>query len=183
MTNTSISKRYAKALLNIGTEDGNLQLYGQELDIFSQLCLESPDFLHAVSNPIFDQETRKMVLRAVLDKLGLSIIANNFLQLLLEKRRIGYIQYITKYYHQLTDAISNVVRAHITSAVEMTTDARTRIISALELVTKKRVEVDVAIDPSLIGGVTAKVGDLIFDGSVRTQLATLKESLKMGEFA
>ncbi len=180
MISSRISKRYAKALLSIGQEDGNYQLYGENLRAFAKFCSENKDFFRVVSTRIFSAEERKQVLEIVLERSDLHPTVKNFLRVLLEKERIAAIDDICEIYERLTDEISNITRASIITARPLKSDAMVKLEKALEALTGKKIKSEVTEDPSLIGGVVVKIGDMVLDGSVRAQLDGLKESLKRG---
>lgn len=182
MIGSKVSRRYAKALLSLGQQDGQYESYGKSLQEFSDYCKENQDFYAVISNKIFSVEDRKKVLDFVLEKSGFPVLVNNFLKLLLEKNRIGAIPDITEYYTKLTDALSNVTRADILTAKPLKTPALDKLKKALSELTAKEVRVKVEVDESLIGGLVVKIGDLVLDGSVKAQLEGLKESLKRGEY-
>jgi F-type H+-transporting ATPase subunit delta len=177
-----ISKRYAKALLSLGQEDGNYIAYGNDLNQFGSFCAENREFIKVVANQIFSVEERKRVLDAILAKSPFADLVKNFLRLLLDKNRIGGIQEIVQYYSKLTDEISNITRADIITARPLKKDAKGRLAKALEGLTAKKVKIEVKEDPSLIGGLVVRIGDLVLDGSIKAQLEGLKESLKRGEY-
>jgi F-type H+-transporting ATPase subunit delta len=178
---SKISRRYAKALLSIGQEDGQYEVYGQNLQEFADFCSTNGEFFQVISNQIFSIEDRKRLLEVGLDKSTFSDVVKNFLRILLEKNRIGAIEDITDYYSKLTDDISNITRADIITARPLKQDALGKLEKALTGLTSKEVKIAVKEDKSLIGGVIAKIGDLVLDGSVKAQVQGLKESLKRGE--
>jgi F-type H+-transporting ATPase subunit delta len=175
-----ISKRYAKALLSLGQEDGNYEVYGKNLQDFSSFCSANQQFLGVISNQIFSVEERKRVLDAVLEKSDFSVVVKNFLRLLLDKNRIGAIEAITEYYTRFTDEISGITRASIVTARPLKSEAQARLEGILSGLTSKKVKIEVEEDTSLIGGIIVRLGDLVLDGSVKAQLLGLKESLKRG---
>ncbi|MDY6971610.1 MAG: ATP synthase F1 subunit delta [Thermodesulfobacteriota bacterium] len=181
MIGSKISKRYAKALLSIGQEDGQYGVYGQNLQEFAVFCSANTEFFQVISNQLFSVEDRNKVLEFVLEQGAFSDVLNNFLRLLLDKNRIGAIEDISDYYSKLTDEISNVTRAEIITARPLKPEALDKLEKALAVLTSKEVRTEVKEDESLIGGLVARIGDLVLDGSVRAQLDGLKESLKRGE--
>jgi len=178
---SKISRRYAKALLSIGQEDGQYEVYGQNLQEFAGFCSANTEFFQVISNQLFSVEDRKKVLELALGKGPFSNVVKNFLKLLLDKNRIRAIEDISDYYSRLTDEISNITRAEIITARPLKTEALDKLKKALAGLTSKEVRTEVKEDESLIGGLVAKIGDLVLDGSVRAQLDGLKESLKRGE--
>jgi len=176
-----IARRYAKALLSIGREDGQAETYKEELGGFAKLLEENKGLEMAISNPLYDEEARKQVLWAVLERFAPSEVMRSFLLLLFDKGRIQYVKDIYTFYGKLTDELANIVRADLVSAVELPEESIGKIRAALSKKTGKEVRMETRVDPALIGGVVTKIGDLVLDGSVRTQLISLKESLQRGE--
>jgi F-type H+-transporting ATPase subunit delta len=176
-----IARRYAKALLTIGREDGQADTYKEELANFVRFLEEQKELEQAISNPLYDAEGRKNVLRAVVERSGFSKVMASFLFLLFDKGRIQYLKDIYAFYEKLTDELANIVRADLVSAVELPEESIAKIQAVLSEKTGKEVRMEVSVDPAVIGGVVAKIGDLVLDGSVRTQLMSLKESLQRGE--
>lgn len=183
MIGSRISRRYAKALLSLGQEDGHYAEYGQNLNEFSSFCSSNGEFFQVVSNQIFSLEDRKKILEVALGKSGLSDVVKNFLRLLLDKNRIGVISEIAAHYSRLTDGLLNITRADIITARPLKTEALERLKRVLKELTSKDIKSEVKEDRSLIGGLIVKIGDLVLDGSVRAQLEGLRESFKRGEYS
>jgi len=120
-------------------------------------------------------------LQAVLDSLGVSRTMKSFLLLLFDKGRIGFIGSVDEFYQKLADELKGIARASLISASKLSEDTVEKIRVALSKKTKKRVLLEVDQDPELIGGIITKIGDLIWDGSIKTQLANMRETLKRGE--
>lgn len=176
MIGSKVSKRYAKALFSLGQEDGNFEKYGQELSDFETFFKDNMDFRQVIVNPVFALEDRRKVLQAVSDKGNFSGVVKNFLNLLLDKNRVGAIEAITAYYARLTDEVSGIARAEIVTARPLKEEALGRIEKSLEELTSKKIKPEVREDKGLIGGIVVKIGDLVLDGSVKAQLEGLKES-------
>ena len=181
MRNLAIARRYAKALLLIGKADGQAETYREELDGVAKLMADNRELEQAVTNPLHAGEGRKRVLSAVVDMLELSSVMESFLKLLFDKGRIGFLGSINDFYQKLADDLKGVARASLVSATELPEETVERIREALSKRTGKDVVLDVDQDPSLIGGIVTKIGDLVLDGSVKTQLFNMRESLKRGE--
>ena len=180
MSNSRLSKRYAKALFNLGQENNSFDLYGQELEVFTNFCRQNSEFGNAISNPIFAVEDRKQILQNVLSQSGFSDLVKNFLNLLLDKNRIGVIETITEHYTRLTDEASNIAHAEIITAKPLKEKTLEKVVKSLEGLTSKKIKSDVREAPELIGGIVVKIGDLVLDGSIKAQLEGLKESFKRG---
>ena len=181
MKNLAVSRRYAKALILIGQEDGQAEQYNQELEAVVGLFETQEGFESALVNPLFNKNDRKKVLEAVLAATDLSAVMKSFMVLLFDKGRIGFLRDIASYYKELADELKGVVKASVVSATELSADAVDKIKEALSKKTGKSIVLNVEQDPGLIGGVVTKIGDLVLDGSVRTQLINMRETLKKGE--
>jgi len=178
---SQVSKRYARALLSLGMEEGRYQEYGKELRAFADFYESHQELNQAISNPAFTLEDRKEILKAVLARTATSQTIRNFLNLLLDKNRIISLGEISAFYEQLTDEVSNIVRAEVVVSRPLAVEAEGRLGKALEQMTAKKVRMSVRQDRSIIGGIIVKIGDLVVDGSVKAQVQGIKESLKRGE--
>jgi F-type H+-transporting ATPase subunit delta len=183
LINLSIARRYAKALLSIGKEDGRFKEYGEELNAFAFLLEREQELKNAITNPIYPRDSRQQVLHKILEMVNLSAIVTNFLNLLFDKQRLDGVMLISEVYQQFVDQLENVSRAQVMTAAPLSGDIVDRIRQALEKITGGTVVMDLKENPDMIGGIVAKVGDLILDGSVRTQLQSLRETLIRGEVA
>ncbi len=181
MKNLAVARRYAKALLLIGKEDGKAQDYKQEIAAVADMIETQPTLEQALLNPLYDVEARRKVLEAIIKQLKLSAVMSSFLLLLFDKRRIGFIGAISDFYQKLADELQGIARASLVSASKLSADTIDKIKSALSTRTGKEVILDVQQDPELIGGIVTKIGDLVLDGSIKTQLLNMRETLKRGE--
>ena len=181
MKNLAVSRRYAKALILIGQEDGQAELYSEELEALVGLFDNQEGFEKTLTNPLINKNNRKKVLEAVLAATDLSTVMKSFLTLLFDKGRIGFLRDIAAYYRDMADELKGVVKASVTSATELSAEAVEKIKESLSKKTGKTIVLNVQQDPGLIGGVVTKIGDLVLDGSVKTQLINMRETLKKGE--
>lgn len=183
MRNLAIARRYAKALLLIGKEDGQAESYREELDGLARLMVREKQLADTIANPLYNIEERQRVLEKVIEKMNLSQVMATFLLVLFEKGRIGFLGSINDFYQKLADEIKGVARASLVAASELTAETVEKIRQALSKKTGKEVVLTVEQDPTLIGGIVTRIGDLVLDGSVKTQLLNMRESLKRGERA
>jgi len=179
--NLAIARRYAKALMLIGKEDGQAEKYREELSGLAELFNQGQELGQTISNPLYDAGGRKKVLEVVLGKLDPSKVMTSFMLLLFEKGRIGFIANINDFYQKLADDLKGIGRASVVSASKLSSDAVEKIRESLSKMTGKEIKLDVEEDSSLIGGVVTKIGDLVLDGSIKAQLLNMRESLKRGE--
>jgi F-type H+-transporting ATPase subunit delta len=183
MKNLAIARRYAKALLLIGQQDGQTERYRGELQSIAGLVAGDRRLDQAINNPLYENAARKRVLQTLIGKLALSRAMESFLVLLFEKGRFGFLGHINDFYQKLADDLKGMARATLTSASALSADAVERIREGLSKRTGKEIILEVRQDPGLIGGVVTQIGDLVLDGSIRTQLLNMRESMKRGEGA
>jgi len=183
MKNLAIARRYAKALLLIGQQDEQTERYRMELQSVAALVTGDRRLEQAITNPLYDSAARKRVLQSLISRLALSQAVESFLVLRFEKGRMTFLGAINDFYQKLADELKGVGRATVTSAGELSAEAVERIRTALSKRTGKDIVLEVKQDQRLIGGLVTQIGDLVFDGSIRTQLLNMRESLKRGEGA
>jgi F-type H+-transporting ATPase subunit delta len=132
------------------------------------------------ADPAFGAEAKKNILQDLIARLQVSPTVASFLLLLLDKNRLGLLGQIFHSYGALADELSGVVRPTLVSAMPLADEQVAEIKSSLEKMTGKQAVLKIEVDPELIGGVTAKIGDQLFDGSVRTQLKRIEDTLQKG---
>ncbi|OEU67553.1 MAG: ATP synthase F1 subunit delta, partial [Desulfobacterales bacterium PC51MH44] len=132
---------------------------------------------------LYDALSRKKVLLAIIDKVDISKVMESFLLLLFDKGRIGFLSDINEFYQKLADELKGIARAGLVSATEISSETVEKIRTTLSKRTGKDIILKVEHDPSLIGGIVSRIGDLVLDGSIKTQLLNMRESLKRGESA
>ncbi len=181
MKNLAVARRYAKALLLIGKENGQAYAYRDELNGFATMVTGNQTLKLALDNPLYDAADRKRVLQTLSEKLELSVVMKSFLLLLFDKGRIGFLSDVNDFYQKLADELKGIARASIVSASDLTPATIDQIRKSLSKMTGKEIKLDVDQDPSLIGGIVSRIGDLVLDGSIKTQLLNMRESLKRGE--
>jgi F-type H+-transporting ATPase subunit delta len=177
MLNKKIARRYAQALIEIGKENNRVEEFKAELNNFSDVMKKFPEFQDSLLNPLYSGEDLKKIILGVAEKIKLSETIKNFLCLLVDKRRILYFSTILELYEDLTYQISGYVKARVITARPLSTRDFESIKKSLEDITQKKVLLNSVVEPQIIGGVIAEVGDKIFDGSIRNQLQRIGETL------
>ena len=178
MASGSIARRYARALIALGQEGGNTDAFASDLDRFAAVLDTGDGQLRAaLTNPGLSTLERKAVLDQVLDKVKLTKDVGNFLRLLVDKNRLNEFDGIVRFYGEMADELAGRARAVVTTASELDAAMRKTVQDALEASTGKTVEIDFKVDPSLIGGMVAQVGDISYDASVRARLEDIQSTL------
>lgn len=175
MTDGSIPRRYARALLELAREDGSLDRVETDLATFVKAC--SGELGMVLSNPVFTQGERRAVLDAVLARLDFHAYTLSFLRLVLDKNRMDRLVDIHRAYRALADVEAGRVRATVTTAFALDAAMSEAVSDSLAAVTGKDVVITTRVDPSLLGGMVAQVGGRVYDASLRTRLDLLQLSL------
>jgi F-type H+-transporting ATPase subunit delta len=177
MVTGSLARRYARAILELGTAHGNLDQLGAELRSLAHAMKESAELVSSLTNPAIRRADRRRVIDAVLQRVGASQHTKNLIYILLDGERLASLPSISREVDAMIEARSGRISAEVTSARPLDAAALGQITAALEKLSGKQVSVTRREDPDLLGGVVAKLGDTVYDGSLRTQLRNLRDEL------
>jgi F-type H+-transporting ATPase subunit delta len=177
MASGSVARRYAKALMGLGVELGNYERLGKELRDLARALKSSPELIETMTNPAFPRSDREKILRGVLERMGAANELVNFTRLLLDRERIANVPDISRELDQMIDDKAGRIAAVVTSAVPLTPAQEQQLIKALEAKSGKKVQMQVHHDPALLGGLITKLGDVVYDGSLQTQLQRMRQEL------
>jgi F-type H+-transporting ATPase subunit delta len=180
MITSAVANRYANALADVVTAPSSgvqPQAVAGELQAFEATLRGSAALQNALISPAVPQARKRAVVGRIADSLNLSRVARNFLFVLIDHKRIAAMADVLHSFEIIVDERLGFARAEVSSARELTDPQRTAIGSQLERMTGKRIRMQYAVDPSLIGGVVARIGSTVYDGSVRGQLDTLGRKL------
>ncbi len=170
--------RYATALFELALEQNALDAVTADLDRFEALIAANPDLLRLIRSPVFSAEEQVRALRAVLDFAGLQGLSAQFLLTVAGNRRLFAVRDMIKAYRQLVARHRGEVSAEVRLAQEPSEGHLTAIREALHAVTGKQVQVDVKVEPSLLGGLIVKLGSRMVDSSLRTKLNLIRHAMK-----
>jgi F-type H+-transporting ATPase subunit delta len=177
MVTGSLARRYARAILEIGTANKNLEKLGADLRSLAKAMHDSPELVTALINPAIRRADRRRVFDQLLDRIAAAQHTRNLVYLLLDGERLGSLAAISREVDAMIEARAGRMMAEVTSARPLDAAQLTQITTALEKLSGKKVTVTKHEDPDLLGGVVAKLGDTVYDGSLRTQLRTLRDEL------
>ena len=176
-----LAKRYAKALFAVGREEGTNENYRETLSVLGDFLRQYPEAMDGLTNLLYPMELREKVMAQLISELQTDQYMANFLKLVVQKKRADILPEIATEFQALVDADQNISRGTLVTASEISGDLQAKVQTTLENITGKKVILTAEIDPAIIGGIVAKVGDLVMDGSIKTQLAGLNESIKGSE--
>jgi F-type H+-transporting ATPase subunit delta len=174
---SGVARRYARALFGLARDESRVGAIRTELCGLSDLITQTPELRRVLLTPLYPVRERKGVMNGLSELLNLSKTVRHFFAFLIDQRRLLDFAGVREEYERLADEATGVVTAEVSAAAPLDERRQERLRRALSDHTGQQVLLDVTIDPSLIGGAIAKVGDLVFDGSVRAQLARLRTSL------
>lgn len=177
MIGSTIAKRYARAFFEIAEEEKQLERYFQELNGFSSIIEGNKDLKEFLANPIFDQMEKKSVVESILNKTDISGMTANFLKLLADKQRIVILKDVVESYRELMDEALKTVRVSVKTAFPLAPDLVGKLQDGLAKQTGKQVHMTVMEDQSLLGGIVVRVGDTLYDNSIKTQLDNIRNLL------
>ena len=178
MRETTIAERYAIALLEIGAEKKNLEAMGQELDRVVTLLNTSHELRNILTHPRVSVEARKKVLSELMTLVTVSPTCQNFVKLLVDRKRATLLTEVVTHYHKLVDVKLGRVRAQVISASALAPAELTELKGALAKSLNKEVIVEESVDANLIGGVITRVDGKVIDGSLRARLQGLGAELR-----
>lgn len=173
----SLARRYAKAIFDIGTSTGSLDQIGANLKSLAAAMKESPELQSSLSNPAIRRADRRKVVDALLTRTLATQHTKNLVYLLLDGERLFALPDISREVNAMIEAKGGRISAEITSAKPLDPSQLSQITAALEKLSGKKVDVIRKEDANLLGGVVAKVGDKVYDGSLRTQLRAIRDEL------
>jgi F-type H+-transporting ATPase subunit delta len=176
----AVAKRYADALADVVTTRGSAvraQDVLAEVRAFEATLRSSADLYNALTSPAIPLSRKKAVVARIADDLQISRITRNFLFVLIDHRRVPALAEILQTFEVVLDERLGFVRAEVASPRELNNDQRASLNATLERLTGKRIRMRFTIDESLIGGVVARIGSTVYDGSVRGQLQSLERRL------
>ena len=176
MSSLIASRRYASALLSAAEEGGFLDQIVEELNQIGEVLENSRDLVHALRSPLVKGDKKIHILEEVFrGSVGEKMFL--FLRLIARKKRAGLLPEIIDEFQILLDEKRGVINVDVTSAVTLSDEQANKLVAKLADYTGKKIRPRMAIDEALLGGVSVKIGDTIFDGSISHQLQMLRKAL------
>jgi len=174
---SAFGRRYAKALLDLAREQGELDRVLRDVGSLYDAWKESAELREILQSPVIPRAALKSVLDALMERLETARIVRNTVYLLADKGRLNHIEQVFKAVGEVAEAETGRVRVEVTSAKPLSDEYCARLTEKLQRVTDRQVVLVKNEDPTLIGGVVTRIGDQIFDGSLSNQLSELRETL------
>jgi F-type H+-transporting ATPase subunit delta len=175
---TGMAGRYAHALFELASEANEIDAVGADLTRFEALVAESPDLARLVRSPVFSSEEQSRAVAAVMDKAGIGGLAGKFIRLVAQNRRLFAVAGMIRAYRALVARSRGETTAEVVAAQPLSEEHLAALKAALHASTGKDVALNVKVDPSLIGGLTVKIGSRMIDASLKTKLQSIKIAMK-----
>lgn len=176
---SGMAGRYAGALFELALEEKATEAVKTALEQFDAMIAGSPDLNRLVRSPVFGVDEQLKALSAILDKAGITGLAANFLRVITTNRRLFAVRDVIRGYRALVARHKGEVFAQITVAETLNDQNLGALKDALKNVTGgKDIDLDVKVDPAIIGGLIVKVGSRMVDSSLRTKLNAIKFAMK-----
>jgi len=176
----SLARRYARALLDIGKEEGNLRKVLSETEEFAGNLDRSPDLRDAMESAHVGRQVKQATLDSVISKAGFLPTTKSFLSLLVDKGRMNVLPAILSELRRMVEEHEGIERVEVTVPMPMSAPQKDHLRSVLERRTGKKVELEESLDPAVLGGMVVRVGSTVYDGSVRTQIQQIRQNLQKG---
>ena len=176
---SGMAGRYATALFELALDAKSVDAVKADLESFDAMIADSADLHRLVRSPVFGAEEQGRALAAVLDKAGIAGLAANFLKLVTANRRLFAVRDMVRAFRTLVARWKGEISAEVTAAEPLTDNRLEELKTALKSITSgKAVDLNVRIDPAIIGGLTVKLGSRMVDTSLRTKLNAIKQAMK-----
>jgi len=177
MKETLASYRYARALNESVENDQELETVLQSLRGISDLIETSQPVRSTLLNPAIMRGDRQKVLQVLLEKSGAAPKAASLVVLLFKRHRLALLPFVTEQFSNMADERLKRISADVRTAQSLTENETTRIQKSLETYSNKTVTLNIQQEPELLGGIVARIGNTVIDGSLQTRLERLKEAL------
>jgi len=173
-----VAARYAAALFDLAQETHAIDAVKNDLERFDALIADTPDLGRLVRSPVFSADDQLKALAPVLDRAGIGGLAAQFIKLTAANRRLFAIRDMVRAYRDLVARQKGEATANVTVAEQLKPEHLAALRAALKAVSGKDVDLDVKIDPAIIGGLVVKLGSRMVDSSLRTKLNAIKHAMK-----
>ena len=174
----SLQGRYASALFDLASENGEVSAVESDLDTLDQALAYNPDLAALIRNPQVSRSQAARAIDGVAEVLGLSRLTRNFLGVLAENRRLSVLPETIRAFGRIAAAQRGEVTAEVSSAHELSPEQVEALKQKLEAREGRKIKVKTTVDPDLLGGLVVTLGSKRIDGSIRTRLNSLAQAMK-----
>lgn len=176
MLNKSVARRYAEAFFSIARDNNKINEYQLELEKVVSALQEVDNLREYMNHLLIPAAAKKDVLKQLFAE-QLSAVTLNFVMMIVDKKRESYLEVIVEEYKDMADEFRNIAKVDLIAAKEVPEEDVKYLADKLSASTGKTVQLNLKVDPTLLGGVKLRMGDQIIDGTVAKKLEMLKEQL------
>ena len=177
MSLQTVARRYAAALADVSIERREEREIQAEVDQWAAMIEANPQLKEVFANPTVPYDQKKKVLEDLISRSRVRDTTASFLRVLLKNQRISQLRDIAERYGRILDERAGVVAANVTTARPIPEELKNSLHETLVAATGRKVRLSFTTDETIIGGLVARIGSTVFDGSVQNQLERLSESL------
>jgi F-type H+-transporting ATPase subunit delta len=181
MSLTTIARRYAEAVADVAVAQNQVEQIDAELNAFAQLMKSNRELYEVFASPVLSNEQKSKVLGALVEHTKPSSTTTNLLKVMLKNYRLHHLDAVYQQFKREINQRQGLLAAEVTTAQGLSAGEQNLLNQRLQELTGKQVQIQFKTDSTLIGGVITKIGSVEYDGSIRTQLETVKQRLKSGE--
>lgn len=178
MSFDAVGRRYARAIFELGKEEGNLAAVADQLASFAETYDASEELKTVLENPLVGVDSRLAIVSDIAQRLSVTGTALRALRLITKQRRLRALPDIARHLRRQVDEDANLVRAHVTTATAPAPGYLDKLKVEIERATGKKVTLTHSVDASLIGGVVTAIGDRVVDGSLRSRLVAFRDAAR-----
>ncbi|SEN61086.1 ATP synthase F1 subcomplex delta subunit [Chitinophaga rupis] len=174
MQNPRLASRYAKSLVDLAVEKGQLEVVRADMQVLQQITKGNPDVVTLLKSPVIKPDKKQKILAAILEG-KISNMTSMFIQLLVAKGRESNLPEITTEFARQYNVLNNISKVKITTAVPLDAAILSTIKQKVEAGSDKKIEMETAVEPDLIGGFVLETEDRLFDASILRDLKDIKK--------
>lgn len=177
MTTRASAARYARALFDVALAETDVEQAGHDLSRVGELFQQNPDLQRVLTSPAVPATRKTAAMQQLLSRLKLSSPVSKLMLLLAERDRLALVPDMIDLYRQRLMEHQNVVSAEVTTAVPLAPERLAQLRDRLAKATGRTVTMTTKVDPALIGGIVTKIGGIVYDGSIATQLTRFRDRM------
>lgn len=180
MSENVVARRYAEALADVAIAHNQTEKMGEEVGAFAEMMKTNRELYEVFRSPIISQDDKGRVLNAIIAQTRPGPMTANLMRLLLSHHRLHNLEAVYEQFRREINQRKGIVLAEVTTAEALAAPDKEALTRRIQEMTGKQVELQFKTDASLIGGTITRIGSVVYDGSIRTQLKGIKQRLKEG---
>ena len=177
MTTRASAARYARALFDVALKESDVEQAGQDLSTVGDLFRRNPDLQRVLTSPAIPAARKKAAVQQLLARLTLSAPVAKLMLLLAERDRLALVPDMIEVYRERLMEHQNVITAEVITAAPLPPERLAQLQDRLAKATGRTIAMTTRLDPALIGGIVTRIGGVVYDGSIATQLTRFRDRM------